>query len=411
MPARPRLIRSVRTGRRLTFTALGLLAGLAVWHAHCVCRGPTEHAPGGRDEPVVGDVGTTREALRRAHADREIAATADRRGRARLLVHLEPTADRRGLRRLLGRRGARLAREFRLLPHLAAVRDFPVAALAALRAHPGVVALEPDRPLRPLLYESLELIHADEDSRDPDGPDGPALPWDGTGQVVCTVDTGIDRDHPCFAPLGEVVADEWDLVECDPEDQDPGCPDWEADDEHGHGTAMAGVVGCRAVQDDLSPPEDYPGRAKRRSVAPGVQFAVARVADASGMAWSSDFIAGIDWCVSSGADVILIGLGTLDTNMGDCDWSSLAQAVNAAVDAGVPTVVPAGDSFPPTGLSEPACASRALAVGATADTAPGEVAPWSSRGPSLDLVAPGTNIRAAALVLGGGEGEGEGEGW
>jgi len=72
-----------------------------------------------------------------------------------VLVHLRPAADRRSLRRLLGRRGARVAREFRLLPHVAAIRDFPVAALAGLRAHPGVVALEPDRPLRPLLYESL----------------------------------------------------------------------------------------------------------------------------------------------------------------------------------------------------------------------------------------------------------------
>lgn len=65
--------------------------------------------------------------------------------------------------------------------------------------------------------------------------------------------------------------------------------------------------------------------------------------------------------------------------------------MNWAVEQGVVAVVAAGNSG--TGVSSPACASRAIAVGAldASDTVPS----WSSRGEALDVTAPGVDILSA----------------
>jgi serine protease len=83
-----------------------------------------------------------------------------------------------------------------------------------------------------------------------------------------------------------------------------------------------------------------------------------------------------------------ISLGGGGTSKANCDSDYLAKKVNWAVDNGVTVVAAAGN----TGgkVSSPACASKAIAVGAVDKN---DVRPkWSGSGNALDIVAPGVNI-------------------
>ena len=60
---------------------------------------------------------------------------------------------------------------------------------------PGLATrVHEDLRLRPMLAESAPLIKA---------PDAWAAGWDGTGQVVAILDTGVDKDHPFL--IGKVI--------------------------------------------------------------------------------------------------------------------------------------------------------------------------------------------------------------
>ena len=64
--------------------------------------------------------------------------------------------------------------------------------------------------------------------------------------------------------------------------------DSDATDDNGHGTHVAGIV--------TSSDSYYKG------VAPGASLMIAKVLGSDGSGSSSDVIAGIDWCVSNGAE-------------------------------------------------------------------------------------------------------------
>ncbi|MHC4736626.1 MAG: S8 family peptidase, partial [Planctomycetota bacterium] len=98
-------------------------------------------------------------------------------------------------------------------------------------------------------------------------------------------------------------------------------------------------------------------------------------------------ILGINWCVEQGADVISLSLGE-GLYSGTCDFVDMAQAVNNAVDpCGVVVVCAAGNDGVPTAMVAPACASKAIAVGAVDKL--DNIASYSDGGSELDLVAPG----------------------
>lgn len=190
----------------------------------------------------------------------------------------------------------------------------------------------------------------------------------GKGVVVCVVDTGIDKDHPDlvtnliggknFVGKGlKVDANKWD-------------------DDNGHGTHVAGTIA--ATDNSVG----VVGVAKEASLL-GV-----KVLDRSGSGYFSDIIAGIDYCVSQGADVISMSLGS------SSDVQTMHDAVDAADAAGVLVVAAAGNSGDGNGATNeigyPAKYSSVLAVGATAsdDSSPS----WSSEGVEVELSAPGVNV-------------------
>ena len=71
--------------------------------------------------------------------------------------------------------------------------------------------------------------------------------------------------------------------------------DYNATDDNGHGTHVAGIIS--------SNDPTFGG------VAPGSSLMAAKVLDDTGAGWSSDVISGIEWCITNGADIISMSLG------------------------------------------------------------------------------------------------------
>jgi len=230
------------------------------------------------------------------------------------------------------------------------VVEIPPDKVARLRELPRFKNFREDRPVRALLEDSAYQIKAD-------------YAWDnavtGQGVKVCVVDTGIDYTHP---DLQNKVIAQHDFL------TDTG----DAMDDHGHGTHCAGIIASEGL--------------KFRGVSYDVTLLAAKVLDASGNGFESDVVLGINWCVEQGADVISLSLGE-GLYSGTCDDTEMAEAVNEAVDAGAVVVCAAGNDGTANSMVSPACASKAIAVGAVDKF--DNIASYSDGGTELDLVAPG----------------------
>gem|GEM_PF-420735 len=217
-------------------------------------------------------------------------------------------------------------------------------------------------------------------------PEAWARGYDGTGTTVAVLDTGYDPDHP---DLSGRVADAQNFT-------DPAQPD-DAVDGNGHGTHVAATVAGTGAASE----------GDRRGVAPGADLLVGKVLDDNGEGYEDQIIAGMEWAVDQGADVVNMSLGT--------PWSSdgtdpMSQAVNDLTrESGTLFVVAAGNSGPgEQTIGAPGAADLALTVGAV--TKDDEPAWFSSRGPRVgdgaikpEITAPGADIvaaRAAGTSLG-----------
>jgi serine protease AprX len=218
--------------------------------------------------------------------------------------------------------------------------------------------------------------------------------YDGSGIGVAVVDSGIS---PHSALDSRVVA-RVNLVS------------WEgatSGDPYGHGTHVAGIIAGNTSAAKYVTPAFAGGSA------PGVKLIDVRVLGATGVGYTSDVIAGIDWAVANrskyGIRVINLSLGHAVSEPAAID--PLCRAVARAVQAGVTVVASAGNygltsSGAPVlgGITSPGNSPYAITVGAidTAGTitrADDTVAPYSSKGPTAydvavkpDVVAPGTKL-------------------
>jgi subtilisin family serine protease len=184
--------------------------------------------------------------------------------------------------------------------------------------------------------------------------------------VVAVVDTGVDGQHP---DLRGALVPGYDFVNSDANPMD----------DHGHGTAVAGVIAARA--------DNHLGGAGicwRCSVMP------VKVLDASGSGDDTVIAAGIVWATDHGAKVINLSLGGPGTSV------ELTSAVGYATGKGVMVVAAAGNSGTTTQFF-PAADPQAISVAAT--TVADQRYPWSNFGSWVRVAAPGCNV---APVLGGG---------
>ncbi|MEV0273823.1 S8 family serine peptidase [Hamadaea sp. NPDC050747] len=205
--------------------------------------------------------------------------------------------------------------------------------------------------------------------------------FDGTGVTVAVLDTGYDASHPDLA--GQVVGSKNFTT-------DSGG----AVDRHGHGTHVASTIAGTGAAS---------GGAEK-GVAPGAKLLVGKVLNYSGSGQDSWIIAGMQWAVDSGADVVSMSLGgSVGT---DCTDPIGVAAQHLAQQSKSLFVVAAGNTGKLQSISAPACAADVLTVGA-ADSA-GKTAWFSSRGPVTgqhtvkpEIAAPGVDIVAAAFGTGG----------
>jgi len=144
-----------------------------------------------------------------------------------------------------------------------------------------------------------------------------AVQGDGTGVILCIVDSGIDMGHPDLENLE--LAGWLDAIDGATQPYD----------DEGHGTAMAGIV---VAQDGLE------------GNAPGVSLLVAKAIGEEGTGDDVQIAEAVDWCVDNQADIVSLSLGG-DQGFGSGFLSSdaLEESVEDAIDEGVFVVAAAGN--------------------------------------------------------------------
>jgi subtilisin family serine protease len=253
--------------------------------------------------------------------------------------------------------------------YTAALRGFavtlPTARADRLAALPGVVTVEPDRPVQLSTTQSAAPWGLDRtDQRVLPLSNSYSYTASGAGVTAYVIDTGIEFAHTDFG--GRAVSG-YD-----------GIDGGSADDCQGHGTHVAGTVGGTAY-----------------GVAKGVRLVAVRVLGCTGSGTVSGVIAGIDWVT---ADHRTGQPAVANLSMGSVASTALDDAVSRSIGDGVTYAVAAGNgnSF---GVPQDACTisparvAAALTVGASDRT--DVPAPFSNYGSCVDLFAPGVGITSA----------------
>ena len=117
-------------------------------------------------------------------------------------------------------------------------------------------------------------------------------------------------------------------------------------------------------------------------VGPQIDLYAVKVLDRRGSGYLSDVIEGLGWAIQNGMQVVNMSLGTAS------DVQSFHDAVAEVYAAGITQVAAAGNTG--EAVIYPAAYPEVIAVSATDNT--DTIAPWSSRGPQIDLAAPGVSI-------------------
>ncbi|WP_327638461.1 S8 family serine peptidase [Kribbella sp. NBC_00482] len=197
-----------------------------------------------------------------------------------------------------------------------------------------------------------------------------AAGYDGTGTTVAILDTGIDDTHPDLA--GKIVGEQNFSDAADTEDN------------VGHGTHVASTIAGSGAASG----------GKYKGVAPGAKLLIGKVCSTRNCAESA-ILAGMEWAAPK-AKVINMSLGGDDSPGVDL----LEEAVNRlTAQTGALFVIAAGNNGATGGVSSPATADAALAVGAVDKQ--DNLADFSNRGPrndgaiKPDITAPGVGIVAA----------------
>ena len=276
-------------------------------------------------------------------------------GRVSVLVHMEPASDRGPVRAFARQHGAKVRYEYKtVMPNVVNLRNLPEAAVEALKRASGVVKVEEDKyhPNLVRLHDSTPLVRGLQSQ-----VAGANLSADGSGARVCVVDTGIDSNHLMYAARIDTAAG-----------HDFANDDSNPEDDHGHGSHVAGIAVGAELLATLNPCPEQPFQ----GIAPQATLIGVKVLNSSGGGLDSNIIAGIDHCADpelpgGRADVINLSIGT-GQFAGDCDGQhSWADAANNAVDAGVVVVAAAGNEAFSNALAAPACGSKVMAVGASYD--------------------------------------------
>lgn len=255
----------------------------------------------------------------------------------------------------------------------------------------GQGALAPDDPTYPLQWAHHNRGQAIAVSGDSVGTwdaDGDTdLAWDiQTGSisvVIAVIDTGIDRGHPEFS--GKVLAG-WDFVNSD---ADPT-------DDHGHGTACAGIASARGNNG-----QGVAGVAWGNAILP------VKVLGSNNQGTTANMAAGIEYAADLGAEVLSMSVGLPAS-------STLRQAIVYADDAQCAMFAASGNDNA-SSLAYPAAYYEVEGVGALSPcnerksptSCDGETGWGSNYGLGLELMAPGVRIHTTDIRGAGGYSNGD----
>jgi subtilisin family serine protease len=140
---------------------------------------------------------------------------------------------------------------------------------------------------------------------------------DGRGVIVAILDSGIDENHPDLA--GKIIGEKNFVAD-----------EATADDLLGHGTMVAGIIAGSGAASD----------GKYMGIAPGASLLNVKVINSKGDGRISDIIAGIEWALYNGADVLSLSLGGI--NLGETN-PPITMAADNAMDQGAVVFVAAGN--------------------------------------------------------------------
>lgn len=269
---------------------------------------------------------------------------------------------------LITAQGGEVKFQYTIIPAIAC--NLPTQAITALAKNPHIAYIEQDIEVFALADEldnswgvkriGAGTVHAS-------GNRGDEI-------KVAILDTGINYKHEelkyTILPDGKSRGYQGgcDYVN---NDNDP----W---DDNGHGTHCAGIIA--AADDDNN---------VLVGVAPNAHLYSVKVLDSQGSGLLSTVILGIQWAVDHEMQVISMSLGA------SSDAEGLQDACDNAVKEGIVVVAAAGNSGPARGrtistVGYPAKYPSVIAVGATTST--NALASYSSTGPEVELVAPGSYI-------------------
>jgi subtilisin family serine protease len=149
-------------------------------------------------------------------------------------------------------------------------------------------------------------------------------------------------------------------------------PDSIPEDDNGHGTHVAGVIG-----------------GTRYGVAKGINLIPVKVLDQYGTGSFSQIIAGIDWAIANHTTRPAVGNVSISGELS----VSLDEALKRAIADGIVVTVAAGNNAEPARNASPGRVTEAITVGSVTNS--DEWSSFSNFGTEIDILAPGTNITSA----------------
>ena len=204
----------------------------------------------------------------------------------------------------------------------------------------------------------------------------------GRGTVVAVLDSGIDTDHQDFE--GRILHQFHYLNQGESVGEG-------AEDEHGHGTNVSGVIGSSGMRSE-------PG------MAPESEIVVVRVLDGNNNGFVSDWAAGLEHIIDLhredngiSIDVVNMSLATFLQYPSSCDatFVPLAIACREARELGLVLVAASGNRNSTSRMASPGCLSTVFSVGSVRDRPPERVSDFSNRNEHTHIMAPGEEILAS----------------